>query len=143
MEKEFNYSIVIEAAPQEVWNALTTPEMTRKFMYNCEPITDWNEGSELKWRGAEDGIDYVIGHVVKFDPEIQLAFTVFNPHESYENVPDNYLTSEYNLTPCEKGTLIKIRQWDYSLVEDGEKRYKDAQAGWDFAMQELKKILEN
>ena len=141
-QKEFHYSIEIIAHPEEVWYALTHGDMTKKFMYNCEPITDWNVGSTIFWRGVDDGIDYVKEQVIKFIPNETLAFTVFNPHGAYEDTPKNYLTSEYNLSATEAGTMVEIRQWDYTLVEDGEKRYSEADAGWDFAMKELKKILE-
>lgn len=142
MPKLFHYSIEINASPDQVWDAITNPEMTRKFMYNCVPITDWKIGSEILWRGSEDGVDYVKGYIKKYNPKKTLAFSVFDPNGNYEDIPDNYLVSEYNLVPENEGTRIDITQGDYAVVAEGEKRFGEAHAGWDFALTELKKILE-
>jgi uncharacterized protein YndB with AHSA1/START domain len=34
-------SITIDAAPSLVWDALVNPLMTRKYMSDCEALSDW------------------------------------------------------------------------------------------------------
>lgn len=135
--------IKISADRQTVWDALTNPEMTHQYMFGCKPITDWKVGSPLVWRGMEDGVDYVVGSVVKFDPYSVLAFTTFNPNGGYEDVKDNYLLGKYILTEEEGGTKLAIVQGNFATVPDGEERYQESQSLWDTTLNKLKQIIEN
>ena len=40
-------SITINAAPAVVWDALVNPEQTKKYMFGCETVSDWQVGSPL------------------------------------------------------------------------------------------------
>ena len=139
----FRTRIDIRAPQTQVWDALINPDMTQQYMFGCVPVTDWTVGSPLLWRGLADGVDYVVGEVVAFEPESLLSTTTFNPHMDYLDVPENYLTGEYHLSHADGITTIQIVQGDFSKVEDGEKRYADAAGAWDFALQKLKGLLES
>lgn len=139
----FRYSISIQAPQSKVWDALINPEMTQQYMFGCVPVTDWKVGSSLTWRGLADGVDYVIGEVVAFEPETLLATTTFNPHIGHSDIPENYLTGEYHLSHVDGLTTIDIVQGDFANAEDGQKRFEEAKDAWDFALQNLKKLLES
>ena len=34
-------AIEIAAPPARVWQVLTDPALTRRYMFGCEPVTDW------------------------------------------------------------------------------------------------------
>lgn len=139
----FTYSIAIKAPQSKVWDALINPEMTQQYMFGCVPITDWKVGNPLIWRGLADGVDYVIGEVVAFEPEALLSTTTFNPHIGHADVPENYLTGEYHLSHVDGVTTIDIVQGDFAKVENGAKRYEEARGAWDVALQKLKDLLES
>lgn len=139
----FRTQIKIRASQTRVWDALINPEMTRQYMFGCVPITDWKVGSPLLWRGLADNVDYVIGEVIAFEPESLLSTTTFNPHMGHADVPENYLTGEYQLSHSDGVTTINIVQGDFAKVDDGQKRYTEAQGAWDFALQKLKALLES
>lgn len=138
----YHKTVKINAPISDVWNALTNPEMTKQFMYNCIPITDWSIGSPLIWRGADDNVDYVTGHVLAFDKPNKLSFSTFDPNGKFKDVPDNYLIGTYVLSHHDGLTTIEISQSDFSKVEDGQRRFEEAEAGWSMAMDALKKVLE-
>ena len=138
----FKHQVIIKADQETVWDALVNPELTKLYMYGCIPVTDWSPGSKLTWRGAVDGIDYVIGKVVAFEPISRLVTTTFGPSEGYEDIPSNYLKGEYLLSHNNGETILDITQGDFGTVENGEKRYSEAGAAWDVALQGLKKLLE-
>lgn len=138
----FKYSINIKASQSEVWDALVNPEITKQYMFGCVPVTDWKVGSPLLWRGLADGVDYVKGEVVRFEPESLLSTTTFNPHMSYQDNPANYLTGEYRLSHTKGLTTLNIIQGDFAQVEDGQKRFEDAKGAWEFALMKLKELLE-
>ena len=138
----YKHQVIIKADQAAVWDALINPELTKLYMYGCIPVTDWKIGSKLVWQGAVDGIDYVIGNVIAFEPISRLVTTTFGPNEGYEDIPSNYLQGEYLLSSEHGETILDITQGDFAEVEEGEARYQQAGAAWDVALQGLKKILE-
>lgn len=139
----FTSSISIKAEKARIWDALINPEITQQYMFGCIPVTDWKVGSPIVWRGLADGVDYVIGKVVVFEPEILLSTTTFNPHMGYTDIPENYLRGEYHLSDDDGVTTIDIVQGDFAKVEDGKKRFEDAAGAWNVALNALKKLLES
>nr|WKN38976.1 SRPBCC domain-containing protein [Tunicatimonas sp. TK19036] len=137
--------ITIQAPASEVWAALINPNLTRKYMFGCEVICNWEKGTPLLWKGAEDGVIYVKGTLLDFEPGEKLSFTVFDPNANYEDVPSNYLTATYTLESNRDVTLLNVTQGDYAAVADGEKRYQDtmAQGGWSAVLQTIKSLAEN
>ncbi len=136
--------IMIEGSAAEVWNTLIDPEKTVQYMFGCKVISDWGIGDSIIWQGAHDGVNYVVGHVVKYEPEKALSFTVFDPNADFEDIPENYLTVEYILTSQEGGTHLSVTQGDYDKVEAGDKRYKDTmdQGGWQSVLEKIKALVE-
>lgn len=135
----------IMAPVSEVWKALTDPEKTKKYMFGCKVVCDWQIGNPILWKGAEDGVVYVKGTLVAFKKEELFSFTTFDPNGAYEDIPENHLTATYTLTPEGDATTLHITQGDYFLVAEGEKRYEDTLAvgGWSAVLKEIKAILEN
>ncbi len=136
--------ISIERDPQTVWKVLTEPEYTKQYMYGCEVECDWKPGNAIIWRGEADGVVYVKGDLVVFDPHRTLSFTVFDPQADYPDIPENYLTASYVLKPSGNTTRLKVTQGDYNSVADGEQRYEDtlAQGGWGSVLEGIKKVAE-
>lgn len=135
-------SISINAPASKVWNALIDPELTKKYMFNCEAISEWKAGSSLVWKGALDGKVYVKGTILKIEAEKILQYTTFDPNGGYKDVPSNYLTVDYALSKENGGTLLTVSQGDYAAVEDGQKRYEDTVGGWGMVLSKIKELVE-
>jgi uncharacterized protein YndB with AHSA1/START domain len=141
-------TITINAPADKVWNALTNPEETKKYMFGCETVSDWKPGSPLLWKGSYEGKDmiFVKGNIVSIDPGKYLAYTTIDPNADMEDIPENYLTVTYELTPQENQTLLTVTQGDYSKVAEGQKRYEESWnngEGWNPILVEIKKQVEN
>jgi|SRR5690606_28945155 len=138
--------IDIDAPAIVVWNVLTNPQQTKKYMFGCEATSDWKIGSSLEWIGHYEGEDivFVKGKIVDLVPCRLLSYTTLDPQGGIEDIPDNYLTVTYELTEEGGQTHLKISQGDYSLVADGEKRYNDSLhgGGWSTILLEIKKMIE-
>ena len=140
-------TVTIKAPASKVWDALTNPEQTKKYMFGCETVSDWKKGSPLLWKGSHEGKEmvFVKGNIVEIKPEKFLAYTVIDPNSSMPDIPENYLTVTYELA-FEKGeTVLTVTQGDYSIVAEGEKRYKEAYnngEGWNPILVEIKKLVE-
>ena len=141
-----NY-ITIKAPKSKVWDALVNPEQTKKYMFGCEAISDWKVGSELLWCMDYEGKPYIAvkGKIILFAHELILGYTVFDPHSDMPDIPENYLSVNYNLIEQNGETILTVMQGDYSTVADGERRYKESYndgKGWDPILQEIKKLVE-
>ncbi|HEX6892327.1 MAG TPA: SRPBCC domain-containing protein [Chryseolinea sp.] len=141
-------SITIEAPASKVWNALVNPEQTKKYMFGCEAISDWRVGSPLLWKGQYEGKEmvFVKGIVVDIIPERLLAYTVFDPSSTIEDVPENYLTVTYELKSTNGSTAFTVTQGDYAAVADGERRFKESSnngEGWNPILVQIKNLVES
>ena len=122
----------------------TDSEFIRQYMFGCDAETDWKPGSTLLvWRGAADGVVYVKGHVVRFEPARALEYTIFDPNSKLADIPSNYLTMKYELREDVPGrSILEITQGDFSKVEDGESRYRHSLDGDDTVLQGIKGLAE-
>ena len=140
-------SITIDAPPSKVWDALTNPEQTKKYMFGCETVSDWKVGSSLLWRGSYEGKEmvFVKGTILHLEKEKQLSYTVFDPNSTLEDIPQNHLTVTYELQGANGITVLNVTQGDYNTVGDGERRYKEAYnngEGWNSILVQIKKLVE-
>ena len=59
----------IDASPEEVWRALTDPEVIKKYMFGSEVKTDWQPGSPITWQGEFEGRAYEDkGEIIAVEP---------------------------------------------------------------------------
>ena len=140
--------ILIEAPASKVWDALTNPAQTKKYMFGCETVSDWKPGSPLDWKGYYEGKEmvFVKGHIVEIVPDQFLSYTTIDPNSPIPDIPENYLTVTYSLKEEDNKTLLTVTQGDYSKVADGEKRYQDSYnngEGWSPILVEIKKLVES
>jgi uncharacterized protein YndB with AHSA1/START domain len=139
--------IDIRVPAAAVWDALTNPGMTKKYMFGCEAISDWQPGSPLLWRGNFNGLDMVAvkGSVISIEPGRSLVYTAIDPNNpAIADLPENYLTITYDLTEQDGHTRLAVSQGDYNSVAEGAKRYEETMAGggWTPLLVQIKDLLE-
>jgi uncharacterized protein YndB with AHSA1/START domain len=139
--------ITIHANTNHVWDALTNPEKTKKYMFGCEAISDWKPGSPLLWRGSHEGKEmiFVKGIVLEIIPNKRLKFTVIDPNIDMPDIPENYLNVTYELFENKGTTLLTVVQDGFEGAADGENRYQDVYnkgEGWKPVLVEIKKVVE-
>jgi uncharacterized protein YndB with AHSA1/START domain len=145
--KFIDNSILIHASANRIWNVLTQPEETKKYMFGCETVSEWKVGSSLLWRGVHEGQEmvYVKGSVLAIEANKKLVYTTFDPFSSIEDIPKNYLVVTYKLDELPEGTLLRVTQGDYDEVADGARRYAESWnngTGWSPILEEIKKVAE-
>jgi uncharacterized protein YndB with AHSA1/START domain len=139
--------ININAPASVVWDALVNPEQTKKYMFACETVSDWQVGSSLDWKGHYEGQEmiFVKGNIVDIQTGKFLAYTTIDPHSAIDDISENYLTVTYTLQETNGSTLLTVTQGDYSTVAEGERRYQEAYnngEGWNLILLEIKKVVE-
>lgn len=140
-------TIAIKAPIEKVWDALVNPEQTKKYMFGCETVSDWKQGSDLLWRGQYEGKEmvFVKGTIVKIEPLRYLAYTTIDPNSTIDDTSGNYLTVTYELKTEGGQTIFTVTQGDYSTVAEGERRYAESYnngLGWQPILEAIKKIVE-
>ena len=140
--------ILIQATPAKVWDALTNPEQTRKYMFGCEALSDWKAGSALIWKGSYEGKEmvFVTGSILEIQPGKRLVYTVNDPHAAWEDIPENHLNVAYSLSEQNGLTELTVTQDGFETVAEGAKRYQDVYNngdGWNPILTEIKKLVES
>jgi len=136
-------SIDVDAPVEILWKVLTDSELIQQYMFGCNAETDWKPGSTLLWRGAADGVVYVKGRVVRFEPPHTLEYTIFDPNSKLEDLPSNYLSMKLELKENDLGkSILAVTQGDFATVEDGENRYRHSLDGDDAVLRGIKKLAE-
>ena len=140
-------SISIDAPAARVWEMLTDPRQTPKYMFGCETVSDWKVGSSLLWKMNYEGKELVAvkGSIVAIEPERFLAYTTIDPNSALADIPENYLTVTYELTTIDGQTVLTVTQGDFATVADSEKRYAETYnngEGWNPILVEIKRLVE-
>lgn len=141
-------TISIHAPATKVWDALTNPGQTKKYMFGCEALSDWKPGSPLIWKGTFNGVEMIAvkGNVVSIDAPRSLVYTVIDPNNpKVPDLPENYLTITCHLTERDGETTLEVSQGDYSKVAEGASRYKDTcdGGGWNSILVQIKALCES
>ena len=139
--------ITINAPAAKVWDALVNPEQTKKYMFGCETVSDWQVGSPLLWQMEYQGSPFipVKGNIVKIEPGKLLVYTVIDPNSGMPDIPENYLDVEYALTEANGQTTLTVTQSGFEGAADSEKRYKDTYnngEGWNPILVQIKALVE-
>lgn len=139
--------IEIKAPASRVWDALVNPEQTKKYMFGCETVSEWQPGSPLLWRGEYEGKEmvFVKGIVIEIRPLEFLKYTVIDPNAAMEDIPENHLNVSYCLEEQDGITTLTVLQDGFETAADGEKRYKDTYnngEGWNPILIQIKKLVE-
>lgn len=140
-------TIEINAPAAKVWGALVNPEQTKKYMFGCETVSDWQPGSPLLWKMNYEGKEIipVKGIIKNIETGRLLTYTVIDPNASYPDIPENYLNVTYQLEEKEGVTVLTVLQDGFENVAESEKRYKDVYnngEGWNPILVEIKKLVE-
>ena len=62
-------SVHLKATESRVWDVLTKPEWTEKYMYNCQIVSTLERGASLDWVGEYMGQKvHLIGEALEVKP---------------------------------------------------------------------------
>lgn len=130
----------INAAPSKVWEALTNPEMVKKYLFGTEMNVDsWEVGSKITYKGSWEGKEYEDkGEILEIEPEKILVSTYWSSFSGMADVPENYQKVTYKLEA--EGEQTKL-----TIIQEGsksEEAAKHSQQNWEAVLGELKKLVE-
>src|SRR3954465_12580202 len=111
--------ISLKAEPLEVWKALTDPERTKKYFFNCRVYSDWKAGSPITFKGRMFLVMKVElkGTIEKIEPGKLLKYKLnHRGNAGHSTVTDEIVTEN-------GATVLKITD-DVGAGKGAEKRYR-------------------
>jgi len=138
---EIRRTIHIHASKAAVWDALTKPELTKQYFFNCELLTDFKIGSPVVFTETKEGdkIDHVKGKMLAITPGTMLKFSVWSKESGLPDEDENHLHVTFSLAEDGEQTTLTVVQNHYC---DGDKRFNNTDHGWDYVLNGLQQLLE-
>ena len=132
-------TITINAPAARVWDALTQPELIKRYLFGTQVTTDWQVGSPIVYEGTWEGKAYKDkGQVLQVEPGKLLVSTFWSSLAGLPDVPENYQTVRYELSTESNGTRLTVMQDNNATQEDAN----HAAQNWNMVLGGMKKVLE-
>lgn len=131
-------TIRIRAPRDKVWEALTNPELTRKYFFGTRVHSDWKVGSPISFTGRLFFFWPIemSGTITRIEPGRLLQYVLKNTGSRTTSTVTDSLHEENGITTL---TIMD----DVGTGEGAEKRYSRSVKGWDKILNGLKKLLED
>jgi uncharacterized protein YndB with AHSA1/START domain len=131
------YRVYAAASPDQVWRALTDPDLTEQYYFGSRVETDWSPGGGISYvAGPQPVVD---GEIVELEEGRRLV-TTFNPRfPGAEGIPAS--TVSWEVTPGWTGELtqIALTHSDFDFGNPAAQVFDD---GWVLTLSSLKSLLE-
>lgn len=141
MSKEktsFVYVTYIRSTPEKVFEAITKPEIARRF-WGHENVSDWKPGSSWQHvRANEQRTVNVLGKVVEASPPARLVITWASPSQADDPAGTSRVT--FDVAPF-NGGMVRLTV-THDELEAGSGMAKGVQQGWPIVLSSLKSLLE-
>jgi uncharacterized protein YndB with AHSA1/START domain len=127
------YEVYIRTTPERLWQAITDPELMRRYFFDQTVASSWAQGAPYTHR-APDGAVKLEGVIVEIDPPHRLVQTFSCP--DHDDRPSRVT---WLIEPRGEACKLTLTHDDF----DGETAtYKSAGPGWGTILSGLKTLLE-
>lgn len=133
----FIYVTYIVSTPEKVFEAITRPDITRRY-WGHENVSDWKPGS--KWRHIRDNEEKsvnLVGKVVESSPPSRLIVTWANASEEAD--PEAYSRVTFDIEPYDDMVRLTVSHDDLIV---GSGMANGVIRGWPIVLSSLKSLLE-
>ena len=133
----FVYVTYILAPPEKVFEAITRPDVARRY-WGHENVSDWKVGS--KWehvRANDERTVQVVGKVVEVSPPSRLVMTWANPSRAADPAAYSRVTFEIE----EYNDMVRLTV-THDELEAGGSMAAGISKGWPVVLSSLKSLLE-
>jgi len=133
----FVYVTYIRATPEKLWQALSDPEITRRFWCETWQESEWKPGSS--WRlMLPDGRVADSGEIVEIEPQRRLVLTW-----RHELKPELHMEGYSRLTYAIEKQVEAVKLTVIQEIErPGSKLIEAVSGGWPMILASLKSLLE-
>lgn len=126
------FQVYIHATPEQVWQAITDPAMTRRYYYATEVESDWQVGSPISYE--REGRSSLQGEIVEADPPRRLVHTFAFPGND-----DPPSRATWEITPMGETCLLRLTHEGFASETE---TYRSVANGWPLILSGLKTLVE-
>ena len=133
----FVYVTYILSTPEKVFEAITRPEIARRY-WGHENVSDWKPGSGWEHIRADgERAVRLVGKVVESSPPSRLVITWANPARASE--PEAYSRVTFDIAEYDDMVRLTVT---HDELEAGGAMAQDIGRGWPIVLSSLKSFLE-
>ncbi len=146
------HRIYIQATPEAIWEAITSPDWTNRYGYGGFADADLRPGGAFRVRASEEflaaGAPEVIvdGEIIESDPPRKLVQTwrmLMDP----EMQAEGFTRLTYEIEPGQYGTKLTVTHElegapKLAAMVAGKSEDTGAGGGWAWVLSDLKSVLE-
>jgi uncharacterized protein YndB with AHSA1/START domain len=132
------YTIYIASTPEQVWEALTSPEFSRKYFFGNTVEVELKVGGAYIVR-QPDGKLHISGEVIECDPPRKLAFT-FNVNWPALIDKLGATLVSYEIEPA--GDAVRLTMTELHDRPLSDDILSGGRSGWPAILSSLKSLLE-
>ncbi|OHV77527.1 SRPBCC family protein [Ensifer sp. LCM 4579] len=134
----FVYVTFIRTTPEKVFEAITRPEIARRYWGHENVSEDWRPGSAWQHIRTDEArtVD-LVGEVIESDPPKRLVISWVN--ESQKDDPDQYSRVTFDIEP--QGEIVKLTVMHDDL-QPGSGMLNGISKGWPYVLSSMKSFLE-
>jgi uncharacterized protein YndB with AHSA1/START domain len=133
----FQYVTFIRATPEKVFEAITNPDIARRY-WGHENVSDWKPGS--RWEHVRDNPGRsveLVGEVVENEPPHRLVITWANASQADD--PEQYSRVTFDIAPYDGMVRLTVTHDD--LIR-GSGMEAGISKGWPMVLSSMKSFLE-
>jgi uncharacterized protein YndB with AHSA1/START domain len=134
-------TIVIDASPSKVWDALTIPALIKQWMSetDIDIVTDWQVGQPIIIKGDWYKAGFKnAGTVLQFEPERMLQYSHLSSLSRLPDTEENHTVLSFTLEPTSGQTTLTLTASNFPT----ESIYRHFSFYWNVAIVLLKKFVE-
>lgn len=133
-------SINIHASTDEVWKAITDPDMIKKYFFGTHVETDWKKGHPITYSGVWKEKEYKDkGTILENKKRKKLSHTHWSSLSDLPDRPENYFTVTYDLEARgEEDTILVVSQTGPMTTDT----YEHSGQNWEMVLGKLKDLVE-
>jgi uncharacterized protein YndB with AHSA1/START domain/DNA-binding transcriptional ArsR family regulator len=133
------YQVFIRATPEQIWEAITSPEFTSRYFYGTRVESDLEAGSPIVYRSGNSDDMLVEGEVISSDPPRRLVHT-WRALYSPDLAADPPSRVSWELEPADGGVTRLTVTHDGFETETAT--FTSVAGGWNLVLDGLKTLLE-
>lgn len=133
----FVYVTYIRSTPEKVFDAITRPEIARRY-WGHENVSDWKPGSSWQHvRADEQRKVELVGKVIEVSPPTHLVITWANASQADD--PASHSRVRFDVAAYEDMVRLTVT---HDELEAGSGMANGIQRGWPIVLSSLKSLLE-